>query len=157
MHILKWNGVRKVALLRAPRDKRAKKNVHKRQKKGEKEGKVKEKTSGYYLVGGGLTGIVNGLLGGGGGMLAVPVLQRNMIAQKAHATAIAVILPASIVSGIVYLLSGYAPTEVLLPVTAGAVLGGFLGAKLLSRVPARPLTFFFALLMLAAGVKSVIA
>lgn len=107
------------------------------------------------FTGGALTGAVNGLLGGGGGMLAVPLLQRaaNLPARRAHATAIAVILPASVLSGAVYFVHGAVPVQVLLPVALGVCLGGFLGAKLLARCSARAVTALFAALMLAAGLR----
>ena len=109
------------------------------------------------LLGGGvLIGIANGLVGGGGGMLAVPLLRANGLSPvKAHATAIAVILPASLVSGAVYLFYGLAPIAVLLPVALGVAVGGFVGAKLLGFLPERIVTFIFAVLMLVAGVKMV--
>ena len=55
-----------------------------------------------------LVGAVNGLLGAGGGMLAVPLLTgaEGLPAKKAHATAIALILPLSAVSTLVYALTG---------------------------------------------------
>lgn len=107
------------------------------------------------LIGGGvLIGIANGLFGGGGGMLAVPLLRANGLDPlKAHATAIAVILPASAVSGAVYLFYGLTPPNVLLPVALGVAAGGFLGARLLGVLSGRTVTFFFACVMLAAGVR----
>lgn len=110
------------------------------------------------LAGGALTGAANGLFGGGGGMIAVPVLERagNLGALRAHATAIAVILPASIVSAIVYLWYGLVPFQIYLPVALGVLLGGILGARLLPNISARFVTILFAALMFAAGVKMVL-
>lgn len=105
-------------------------------------------------AGGALVGAANGLLGGGGGMLAVPLLRAGGLpARKAHATAIAVIAPASLVSGAVYLLFGFIPAPVLVPVALGVALGGAIGAKLLFVLPVRAVTVLFALLMVVAGVK----
>ncbi len=117
---------------------------------------MQKKKSGVLLFGGGTIGAINGLLGGGGGMIAVPLLQRcaYLPAKRAHATAIAVILPASLASGIVYLVKGFVPLTYFLPVALGVAFGGFLGAKLLARISARKITFFFALFMLVAGVRS---
>lgn len=114
-----------------------------------------KKNKAALIAGGALTGVANGLLGGGGGMLAVPLLQRTAgyAAQEAHATAIAVILPASLLSGGIYLACGTVPLSVLVPVALGVCAGGLLGAKLLARVSARAVTLIFAALMLAAGVK----
>jgi iron complex transport system substrate-binding protein len=54
-----------------------------------------------------LVGVLNGFLGAGGGMLAVPLLKKQGLAQKqAHATAIAVIFPLTLVSAAVYVLGG---------------------------------------------------
>ena len=107
-----------------------------------------------YLVGGGAIGAVNGLFGGGGGMIAVPLLERlSLPARAAHATAIAVILPASALSGIVYACHGLTPLHILLPGAIGVTAGGFFGAKLLSKVGAKFLELMFAALMLIAGVR----
>lgn len=104
------------------------------------------------IGGGALIGAVNGILGGGGGMLAVPVLRAGGLGtRKAHATAIGVILPASAVSGAVYLLTGAVPLPVLLPVALGVAAGGYVGAKLLNLLPVRAVSLLFAALMLAAG------
>lgn len=107
---------------------------------------------------GSAVGLVNGLLGGGGGMIAVPALcGAGLQVQKAHATAIAVILPASLASALVYLIYGLLPLNYFIPVVAGTVLGGFLGANALSRVSSETVTIVFAVLMLAAGLKTVTA
>ena len=110
-----------------------------------------------FLAGGGV-GFVNGLLGGGGGMVAVPALCcAGLGVASAHATAIAVVLPASLASAFVYLLFGLLPLEVFVPVCVGTVLGGFFGANALDRVPQKALGIAFAALMLAAGLKMVIS
>ena len=107
-----------------------------------------------YLLGGTAVGALNGLFGGGGGMVAVPILRAaGKGARTAHATAIAVILPTSVLGGAVYLLRGLVPLSLLLPVAIGVTLGGLLGAKLLPRISPDILTFFFALFMLAAGIR----
>lgn len=116
--------------------------------------KNQKNRTAVLLSGGTLVGLANGLFGGGGGMLAVPLLRASgLSAVKAHATAIAVILPASVVSGIVYLSYGLIPLAVLLPAALGVAAGGFLGAKLLGVLPERIITLIFACLMLAAGAR----
>lgn len=107
------------------------------------------------MLGGGAIGAANGLLGGGGGMIAVPLLRKtaSLPALRAHATAIAVILPASALSGAVYLAKGLVPLSVFLPAALGVAAGGFLGAKLLGILPVRIVEIAFAFLMLAAGLR----
>ena len=52
---------------------------------------------------GGAVGLVNVLIGAGGGILAVPVLKRTGLDQKqAQANAVAVILPLTALSFIIY-------------------------------------------------------
>ena len=108
------------------------------------------------LLGGSAVGAANGVFGGGGGMIAVPLLERieGRGERQAHATAIALILPASLVSAVVYLWAGLVPWAVFLPVALGVLAGGYLGAKLLPVLPPKALSLLFAVLMLAAGGKA---
>lgn len=113
-----------------------------------------ERERGLRIFGGFAVGIANGLFGGGGGMIAVPVLRSaGRPPQAAHATAIAVVLPACAVSGIVYLLHGFVPLGLFLPAALGVLAGGIAGAKLLRSLPSRAVTLLFGAVMLAAGLR----
>lgn len=99
-------------------------------------------------------GAANGLFGGGGGMIAVPALTLTGVpSKKAHATAIAIILPLSLISGAVYLAKGTADPSVILPSCAGVFVGGIVGALLLKKINSRGLSLLFYALMIAAGLK----
>lgn len=105
-----------------------------------------------------LTGAVNGLFGGGGGMVAVPLL-KNLLGydeKQSHATAILVIAPVCAASAIVYILSGYFRADVVIPAALGAVAGGFVGAKLLGFLPEFIVNIVFIAVMLAAGVRMLV-
>lgn len=103
-------------------------------------------------AGGFLTGAANSLFGGGGGMLAVPMLQKfGMEERKAHASAILVILPVSVVSLSVYFYKGLYDFSVLLPVAIGSVAGGAVGAATLDRISGKAVGIAFSLLQFAAG------
>ncbi len=105
------------------------------------------------LLCGGAVGLANSLFGGGGGMLAVPMLQRTGLKEKvAHATAILLILPVSLLSFFFYAVKGLYDIEVLLPTAIGVTVGGFLGAKLLQKLPVHAVRLTFAFLQLAAGI-----
>ncbi|MDE6274377.1 MAG: TSUP family transporter, partial [Clostridiales bacterium] len=106
-------------------------------------------------AGGAFVGLVNGLLGGGGGMLAVPLLQTAVKdnPRTAHATAIAVIAPVSLISSIIYFFGGFAPANLLLPVLLGVLAGGLIGAKLLALIPPRILSLAFAAFKVDAGTR----
>lgn len=100
-------------------------------------------------------GAANGLFGGGGGMIAVPALAlAGARGKKAHATAVAVIAPLSVISGAVYLANGAVPMSVALPACIGIFLGGIAGALLLKKANSVWLTRLFYVLMIAAGIKS---
>ncbi len=102
-------------------------------------------------------GVANGLFGAGGGMLAVPCLTYvlGLEEKRAHATAIAVILPLCLVGTIVYALRGTYQNEVILPVAIGVTLGGILGATLLKKMSNDALSFLFYALMTFAGFKMI--
>lgn len=107
---------------------------------------------------GGAIGVVNGLFGAGGGMLAVPVLAfaAGLPQKKVHATAIAVILPLCVVSTVVYAVRGGFETDILLPTVIGVLAGGIAGAALLKKLSAPVLNLLFYGLMLFAGIKMMV-
>lgn len=102
-------------------------------------------------------GVVNGLFGAGGGMLAVPCLTYigGLDEKSAHATAIAAILPLCLVSAIVYALKESCRNEVILPVVIGVTAGGILGALLLKKLSSDVVSFVFYALMTFAGFKMI--
>ena len=104
------------------------------------------------LVCGTVVGAANSLFGGGGGMIAVPLLQKTGLEERrAHATAILLILPVSLVSFLFYMLRGVYDTGVLIPTAIGVTAGGFLGAKLLGKLPVKIVNLLFAFFQLLAG------
>ena len=97
-------------------------------------------------------GAANSLFGGGGGMLAVPLLNKTGYDEKtAHATAILVILPVSLFSFLLYFFRGLIDASVLIPTALGVTAGGFLGAKLLGKMPTKTVNLLFAVLQVLAG------
>ncbi|MBQ8876655.1 MAG: sulfite exporter TauE/SafE family protein [Clostridia bacterium] len=105
------------------------------------------------IVCGGVVGAANSILGGGGGMIAVPMLAKTGLDEKrAHATAILVILPVSLFSFLLYAVKGTYDLSVLIPTSIGVTAGGLLGAKLLGKLPTKAVELTFAFLQLIAGV-----
>ncbi len=98
-------------------------------------------------------GLANSLFGGGGGMIAVPMLsQTGMREKQAHATAILLILPVSLVSFLFYFARGLYDFSVLIPTAIGVSVGGALGAKMLGKLPVRAVNLTFAVLQAVAGI-----
>ena len=118
---------------------------------------MKDKEKFYMALAGAGVGLINGFFGGGGGMVVLPVLTMlfKYEQKNAHATAIAVILPISIVSAIAYLIGGVEKIFTLdtLFVSVGVMAGGLLGALLLKKINNAWLSKIFAVVMLVAGVK----
>lgn len=99
-------------------------------------------------------GLVNGILGAGGGMLAVPLLKRLGFSQKtAHTNAIAIILPITIISAIIYLLKGYVTINDSLVYIPTGLLGALLGTYFLKKISPKWLKRIFGALMIYAGVR----
>lgn len=102
-----------------------------------------------------LTGGVNGLFGGGGGMVAVP-LMKNLLGydeKRSHATAILVIAPICAASAVIYIINGYFSPQVVIPAAIGSVAGGLIGALLLDKLPEFIVNAVFIAVMLAAGLR----
>jgi len=108
------------------------------------------------VLGGVCIGVLNGLLGAGGGMLAVPLLKKFGLQQtQAHATAVAIIFPLSIISTAAYLwFRRFALEDAALYLLPGAV-GALAGALLLAKIPAKWLRKIFACFMIWAGLRMV--
>ena len=88
-------------------------------------------------------------------MLVVPALSLILkISEKqAHATAIAVILPVTVISSAVYLVKGVAQSAEFPFALLGVIIGGLSGAMLLNKLSGGVLTAVFYLVMIAAGIK----
>ncbi|HOJ09368.1 MAG TPA: sulfite exporter TauE/SafE family protein [Clostridiales bacterium] len=117
----------------------------------------KNKNSQYMtnIAIGTVTGLVNGLFGSGGGTIAVPamVLLLGLDDHKAHATAISIILPLTIVSAFLYIRNSYVDWNITWKITLGGIAGGYLGARLLSICPAHILRRIFAGFMIFAAIR----
>ncbi len=118
-----------------------------------RQSNAKKKT--FYVLGGLIVGFLSGFFGGGGGMLAVPLLiwAGGLQEKEAHATAIAVILPLSVVSGAVYLFSGIYELSTGLPIGLGFIAGGIIGSLLLKKLSGKVVCVIFSLVMIAGGIK----
>lgn len=104
--------------------------------------------------GGVLIGIINGLLGAGGGMIAVPLLKKSGMNQnEAHANSIALILPLTVISAALYLYKGYITIPQSLPFLPLGILGSIAGTYLLRKLSPLLLQRIFGIFMLWAGYR----
>ncbi len=109
------------------------------------------------LLFGAAAGFVNGLLGSGGGMIAVPALRsRGLDPQKAHATSIAVISPMCVLSAAIYLFRGDVKITDALPYLPAGAVGALLGALLLRKIPDTFLRKLFGAFAVWAGLRLIL-
>lgn len=109
----------------------------------------------FLIVGGLAVGFTNGFLGAGGGIIVVPLIKYilNLKVKESHATAIFIILPLCVVSGVIYLIKGIFDFSVGLPVFIGSMVGAVLGSVLLSKLKNNVIVYIFSVVMIIAGVK----
>lgn len=103
-------------------------------------------------------GFVNGFLGAGAGMLLVPlfILLTKQESKIAHATAVFIIMPICVVSGIVYVLKGVFDLGIFLPVAVGSVGGSVAGTFLLKKFSNKIISLIFWVVMIVAGALIII-
>lgn len=104
-----------------------------------------------------LTGFINGIFGSGGGTLLVPILN-NIIKieeHKSHATALSVIVFLSSASSVIYISKGTYDIGLTLQVACGSIIGGIIGAKLLSKLTGKFLRISFGIIMIIAALRMV--
>lgn len=102
-------------------------------------------------------GLINGLLGTGGGMVAVPALERGgMQPRQAHSSSIAVILPLSAVSAWLYLSGGHVSVQDALPYIPGGIAGALIGGWLMRSISPELLRRVFGGFALWAGLRLIL-
>lgn len=108
-----------------------------------------------YLCSGGAAGLANGLFGGGGGSLLVPLLTGwcGLEERRAFATSVAIILPLCTLSVVIYFIRGGLDLVIALPYLLGGTFGGWLGGKWFKGVKLLWLRRGFGLLLVYGGVR----
>ena len=113
-----------------------------------------QKNTFKKFSGGVIIGIVNGLFGAGGGIIAVPILRKSgMEDKKAHASSVAVILPISVFTLLLYLLNGRVEIADGLEYIPLGLLGALVGTKLMTKISSDWLRRIFGVLIIIAGVR----
>jgi uncharacterized membrane protein YfcA len=104
-----------------------------------------------------LSGLVNGLLGIGGGTILIPAMVFLLCERQhqAHGTSLAIILPTAVVSSFVYQAHGKLDLALAAQVAVGGIVGGYLGAKLMNRIPPVTLQKIFGVFMGLAGLRMI--
>ncbi len=118
---------------------------------------MKNRKNIWLALGGLAVGLVNGIFGAGGGMLAVPLLKKagGLPCRKAHINAIAVVLPITVVSAAFYLIGGKVElSDAYIYIPAG-LAGALAGTFIIKKIPEKWLRRAFALFMIWAGYRMI--
>ena len=108
----------------------------------------------YLGLSGILIGALNSFFGAGGGIIAVPVLEKSGLSKKeSHANAVAVILPISILSAVLYMLGGKVSLSDASPFILTGVIGSVLGTFVLRKISPLWLKRIFGIFVIYAGVR----
>ena len=104
-----------------------------------------------------IAGIVCGLFGTGGGMILVPafIYLLEMDAQKSRGTSIFCILPMVITSSFFYYKGNYIDWKVAVFCAIGGTIGGYIGAKLLKKLPENILKIAFTVFLIYASFRMI--
>ena len=107
-------------------------------------------------IAGALGGAVNGIFGGGGGMILLPLLTRwsDLDDKKLFATSVAIILPICVVSTAVYFTQTELSLSAALPYLIGGTAGGWAGGRWFKGMKMPWLKRAFGLLLIYGGVRS---
>lgn len=101
-----------------------------------------------------LTGIVNILIGSCGGIVAVEALKlRGTDQTKSHATAIAIILPLTLISTAGYLIKGQVKLSDSYVFLIPGLVGSVIGSILLPKIPKKVLSKVFSIFIIYAGIR----
>ncbi|MDD2212485.1 MAG: sulfite exporter TauE/SafE family protein [Clostridia bacterium] len=103
------------------------------------------------------TGLINGLLGIGGGTILIPAMV-FLLGEKqhlAHGTSLSIILPTAIVSTFVYQANNHLDWGIALKIALSGMIGGYLGARLMPYIPAPYLRKLFGVFMAVAGIRMI--
>ena len=104
-----------------------------------------------------IAGIISGLFGTGGGMIIVPafIYLLNMKDRNSRATSIFCILPMVITSSFFYYKGNYINWRISILCAIGGVIGGYIGAKMLKKIPIKYLKLLFIFFLIYTSYKMI--
>ena len=101
-----------------------------------------------------LVGLINMLFGACGGIIAVEALKAVTKDQtKAHASAIGIILPLTVISAAIYIYNGNVKLADSYNFILPGLIGSIIGSKLLPHIPKKILSKMFSCFMIYSGVR----
>ena len=110
-----------------------------------------------FLLSAVVVGFINGIFGGGGGMLCVPLLKMflGLDDKKAHASAVLVMAIISIPTLIIYITTIQISWISAIFLSLGVLFGGLIGGALLKKLKNDVINIIFIIIMFVAGFKMI--
>lgn len=114
------------------------------------------------IIFGALAGLVNGILGAGGGIIATYYLSKALSDEEkgengVFANAVATMLPISIFSLGAYLIGGYIKVDSsLISLLPSGAIGGIIGAFLLTKLQFKIVKLIFSVLVIISGAMMIL-
>lgn len=105
-----------------------------------------------------LAGIICGLFSTGGGMILVPAFIHllNLEDKKARGTSVFCILPMVLASSVFYYKGNFINWKIAFLCAIGGTIGGYIGAKLLKKLPENVFKITFTIFLIYASIKMLI-
>ena len=105
-----------------------------------------------------IAGLVSGFFSTGGGLILVPsfLYLLEMDSQKARGTSVFCILPMVLTSSIFYYKGNFINWKVAILCGMGGAIGGYIGAKLLKKLPEKYLKIAFTIFLIYVSLKMII-
>ena len=105
-----------------------------------------------------IAGLVSGFFSTGGGLILVPsfLYLLEMNSQKARGTSVFCILPMVLTSSIFYYKGNFINWKVAILCGIGGAIGGYIGAKLLKKLPEKYLKIAFTIFLIYVSIKMII-
>lgn len=103
-----------------------------------------------------IIGLVNSFLGACGGIICVMAFKKQGMNQRqAQANAIAVMLPLSIISSVLYIKNGIVDINSALIFMPGGIVGSMIGSYFLPKISDKKLKKIFAIFIIWAGIRMI--
>ncbi len=104
-----------------------------------------------------LAGIISGLFSTGGGMILVPafIYLLKLEDKKARGTSVFCILPMVVTSSFFYYQGNYINWKTAILCAIGGSIGGYIGAKLLKKLPEKWFKIAFTILLIYVSFKMI--
>lgn len=102
-------------------------------------------------------GVINGLLGVGGGTFLIPAMVAwlGVHQHQAHGTSLSVTLPTALISVFIYTTNHIYNFDLAYKIALGGVIGGYLGAKIMEKMPALLLRRIFGVCLILTAIRMV--